>query len=169
MNIRCICNDSDIAAVAAVFTASVHELGASHYDATQRNAWAARFADVKAWSARLSGLRTLLAIEKNEIVGFISYEPNGHIEFLYTAPGVERQGVASALYREVEKELPGVSLFTEASLVAKPFFMQHSFTVVEEQEALLDGVMLRRYAMRKAVAANTVATADRGACGATPA
>ena len=114
-------------------------------------------------------LRTLLAIEKNEIVGFISYEPNGHIEFLYTAPGVERQGVASALYREVEKELPGVSLFTEASLVAKPFFMQHSFTVVEEQEALLDGVMLRRYAMRKAVAANTVATADRGACGATPA
>ena len=127
MNIRCICNDSDIAAVAAVFTMLVHELGASYYDATQRNAWA----------ARLSGLRILLAIEKSAIVGFICYEPNGHIEFFYTAPGFERQGVASALYREVEKALPGVSLFTEAGLVAKPFFMQHGFTVVEWVDVVL--------------------------------
>jgi len=64
-------------------------------------------------------------------------EPNGHIEFFYTAPGFERQGVASALYREVEKALPGVSLFTEASLAAKPFFMQHGFTVVEWVDVVL--------------------------------
>ena len=97
--------------------------------------------------------------------GFISYEPNGHIEFLYTAPGFERQGVASALYREVEKALPGVSLFTEASLVAKPFFMQQGFTVVEEQEVLPGGVTLRRYAMRKAVAAQQGMQPDDPAAG----
>ncbi|EPS3005117.1 GNAT family N-acetyltransferase, partial [Acinetobacter baumannii] len=132
MNVR-TCTESDVASIAVVFTESIHVLGASHYDASQRNAWAPRPADIEAWSARLSGLQTLLAIEGDAVIGFISYELSGHIEFLYTAPGSERRGVASVLYREVEKALPGVSLFTEASLVAKPFFLRHGFSVVEEQ------------------------------------
>ncbi|MFX6782317.1 GNAT family N-acetyltransferase, partial [Acinetobacter baumannii] len=162
MNVR-TCTESDVASIAVVFTESIHVLGASHYDASQRNAWAPRPADIEAWSARLSGLQTLLAIEGDAVIGFISYELSGHIEFLYTAPGSERRGVASVLYREVEKALPGVSLFTEASLVAKPFFLRHGFSVVEEQNVSRGGVMFRRYAMRKAVVAQHGAQADRPA------
>ncbi|PAM07785.1 GNAT family N-acetyltransferase, partial [Acinetobacter baumannii] len=54
-------------------------------------------------------------------------------------------------------------LFTEASLVAKPFFLRHGFSVVEEQNVSRGGVMFRRYAMRKAVVAQHGAQADRPA------
>lgn len=47
--------------------------------------------------------------------------------------------------------------------------MKRGFTVVEEQEVLLGGVMLRRYAMREAVATQEGTTADRGTLTATPA
>lgn len=40
------------------------------------------------------------------------------------------------------------TLFTEASLVAVPFFQRHGFRIVEEQTVVSYGVQLRRCAMR---------------------
>lgn len=79
---------------------------------------------------------------------------SGHIGLLYVAPRCTRRGVASALYQTVERTLQvaGVaSLFTEASLVARPFFERQGFWVDTEETVVRRGVPLRRCVMRKAV------------------
>jgi putative acetyltransferase len=144
--------ESDAEAVALLFTDSVHHLASSEYDASQRAAWAPIPPDLNFWTERLGRLQTLIAEEDRQLAGFISYEQNGHIDLLYTSPAHARRGVASALYRAAESDLArhGISeIFTEASIVAHPFFERFGFHVVEEQCVQRRGVTFRRYAMRK--------------------
>ncbi len=154
MNIRPY-DESDLAAVAALFTLSIHRLAVGYYDAQQRAAWAPQPPDLQEWRRRMSGLKTLVAETDGELGGFIAYEMNGHIDLLYTSPTHPRQGVATSLYRQVETEMrvAGVEvLTTEASLVARPFFDRQGFDVVEEQNVSRRGIWFRRYAMRKSLA-----------------
>jgi len=150
--------EADMHGLVAVFTSSVHALAAARYDAEQRDAWAPVPPDVDEWRRRLGELHTIVAEEDGSYLGFLSYEANGHIDLLYTAPGATRRGVASALLLEAARQLKiagGVAeLFTEASSVAVPFFLRHGFEIVEEQHVIRRGVSLRRFAMRRrAVAA----------------
>ena len=142
----------DLQCVAALYTASVHGLGAAHYDPAQLVAWAPRPPDADEWAARLSALKTLIADRDGVSAGFIAHEPSGHIALLFTAPAFARRGVATALYEAVEHELIGSGvnvLTTFASLLARPFFASQGFTVVAAEDALRNGVRLRRYSMRK--------------------
>lgn len=158
-------SDADLEAVAAVFTASVHALAVADYSEEQRAAWAPQPADLRYWRERLLSLQTFVAIEGADVAGFISYEQNGHIEFLYTSPSYARRGAASLLYGRVESVLvsTGITeLFTEASLVAHPFFERVGFRITEEQNAPFGGSSFQRYAMRKrVVAAQQIAPAER--------
>ena len=63
----------DLAAVALLFTESVHGLACRHYDANQLAAWAPRPPDLHSWSRRLAGLKTLVAEVDMQLAGFISY------------------------------------------------------------------------------------------------
>jgi len=140
---------SDTETLASLFTASVHVLTAALYSEAQRSAWAPQPPDLALWRRRLSGLQTLVAHDADRVLGFISYETDGHIDLLYTAPGFERRGVASLLLASVEIALLAVDLYTEANLVAEPFFSRHGFQIIEEQNVLYRGVEFRRYAMRR--------------------
>lgn len=147
--------ESDLHAVALLFTESVHGLGSSHYDETQLAAWAPPAPDTAGWRARLAHLNTLVAEVSNELAGFISYEQNGHIDLLYVSPRHARQGIASELYSQAEAALiagGAAELFAEASMVARPFFERSGFHVTEEQCVERRGVTFRRYGMRKLVA-----------------
>lgn len=145
--------EADTECLAGVFTSSVHSLATEEYDARQRDAWAPIPPDLDAWCHRLGQLRTIIAEENGQCLGFLSYEPDGHIDLLYTAPDAARTGVASALLEEAARRLLegfGVTdLYTEASLVAAPFFLRHGFEVVEEQMVSRNGVNFRRFAMRR--------------------
>lgn len=153
MNIRPY-RDADLEPIVTLFTASVHVLGATHYDAAQRAAWAPRPPDYNHWQARLAATHTVVADNGSQLVGFISYEQNGHISLLYTSPAFQRCGVASLLYRYVESTLSvagPIELFTEASLVACPFFERQGFHVTEAQYVRIRGVSFLRYAMCKSI------------------
>jgi len=152
-SIRAYC-ESDLEAVALLFTASVHHVADQYYDANQLAAWAPQPPDLSDWAQRLASVETLVAEVGGKLAGFLSYELNGHIDLLYTSPVTCRRGVASALYRHAEMSLlaRGVKeLFTEASLAARPFFERHGFEVTEEQRVQRRGVIFLRYAMRKSV------------------
>src|SRR5690606_29628028 len=101
---------------------------------------------------RLDAMETLVAEEGSALAGFISYEPNGTIDLVFTAPNFARKGIASALYNEAEQQLKerGVQeLHTESSVVARPFFESHGFEVVEEQRVTVRGAQFLRFNMRK--------------------
>ncbi|MBB6094240.1 putative acetyltransferase [Povalibacter uvarum] len=147
--------ETDTEALALLFTRAVHGLAGRDYDERQLKAWAPQPPDLDFWGTRLTTVRTLVAEENSEPVGFISYEQNGHIDLLYASPQSARQGVASALYRETEALLlsSGIrELFTEASTVARPFFESRGFQVTEEQRVELHGITFRRFGMRKVIA-----------------
>jgi len=142
----------DLSPVVRLFTDSVHELTAGAYDETQRYAWASRTPHLDTWRERLESLETLVAEEGSDLAGFISYEKDGHIDLVFTAPNYARRGIASALYHEAEqqlKELGVTELKTEASVVARPFFERHGFEVVDEQRVKVRGAQFLRYLMRK--------------------
>lgn len=148
----------DLEAIVAVFGASIHGLATQHYDDAQLAAWAPRSPDLAEWRQRLATLKTLVAEDHaRQLMGFLSFEPDGHIDLLYTAPHAARRGVASALYRAAEHRLLALGverLFTEASLVAAPFFAAQGFHVVEEQRVERRGLVFRRYAMHKTLPPN---------------
>jgi putative acetyltransferase len=151
MIIRCY-RDNDLEALVELFTASVHEVSAAVYDTVQRHAWARVPPDCAAWRERLVGRTILVAEIDTELAGFIAWEPDGHIDLLFTSPRHVRRGVASALYRSAEqasRAAGGNTLYTEASLVARHFFERHGFVVEEAQVVNRGGVDLQRFAMRK--------------------
>ena len=146
---------ADHDAVAQLFTDSVHALGAARYDGQQRSAWAPQPPNFAGWRQRFAALNILLMDDGDRLAGFIGWADSGHIDLLFTAPGSARRGVASMLYREAEAQLAqaGVAeLFTEASLVARPFFDRQGFEVTEAQTVERAGVALNRFAMRKRLA-----------------
>lgn len=155
MNVRRF-RAGDLPHVIALFSASVHGLAGAHYDARQRAAWAPAEPDQKVWRARIEGQQTLIAEDEGVLIGFISWAPNGHIDLLFTAPQHARKGIASALCIQVEAALSATGIntaFTEASLVARPFFEHRGFVVTEAQDLDRNGVRFRRYAMQKTLTA----------------
>lgn len=141
----------DLDAVVALFTASIHGLAADHYDEAQRSAWAPQPPDTEGWRQRLSGLQVVVAEAGGRLSGFCGWEDDGHIDLLFVAPDCAGRGVAKAVFDHAASALAeqGITeLFTEASLVARPFFERQGFVVEEEQRVARSGVVLRRFAMR---------------------
>ncbi len=86
------------------------------------------------------------------MVAFIDLEPDGHIDRLFCAPEAAGRGVASRLYQALETaaRAQGIErLFTEASELARRFFEQKGFTVLQRQDKILRGVPIHNYRMAK--------------------
>ena len=148
---------ADLRAVAQLFTDAIHGLAVSEYDEVQRAAWAPRPPDLSLWERRLKPIQVLVAqdAENSEaLLGFIGYENNGHIDLMFTSPLAARRGVASQLLGRAEnalRKLGVAEIYTEASLLGRPFFARQGFTVKEEQQVELRGARFRRFAMVKAL------------------
>ncbi|MHA6491836.1 GNAT family N-acetyltransferase [Pseudomonas borbori] len=143
---------NDLAAIIELFTEAVDMLAATHYDAAQRAAWAPEEVDREGWQMRLATLQVRLADDDGKLAGFIGFSLDGHIDLLFTSPAYARRGVARALYQDAEQQLAtagNATIFTEASLVARPFFAQQGFAVTEAQTVLRGAVALQRFAMSK--------------------
>ena len=86
------------------------------------------------------------------IVGFVEFEPNGHIDCFYChhkyiGCGVGAKLMASVYEIAIQKEIKRI--FAEVSITARPFFEKQGFVVAEEQTVVLHGVKLINYKMEK--------------------
>lgn len=144
--------DNDLTAIVDIFTASVHGLATPQYTAEQCHVWAPMQPDLGEWRLRLANLHTLVAENHNGILGFLSYDMNGHIDLLYTSPTDARHGVASMLYEYAEAILirsDVLNLVTESSLVARTFFESKGFTIDQVQLVQRKGIGFKRFVMQK--------------------
>ena len=142
------------AALARLFTDTVHHINKSDYSPEQLAAWAPDPPDVEHWRGRLSGLIAFVAEHDSEIVGFATFEPDGHLDHIYVHHRFQRQGVASMLYRRIEEEARsrGLSrIHTEASITARPFFERVGFKVIAPQTVEHRGVAFTNYRMEKSL------------------
>jgi len=148
----------DAAAIAACFTESVHGLAREHYDERQRAAWAPPAPDPAEWAQKFEGRTVLVAVVDQVVRAFLVYSDDGHIGWLYTAPQAARRGLAARLHARAEHALRGlgrVRLFTEASLVAQPFFTRLGYRIVTRESVERRGVSLDRFRMEKRLDADS--------------
>ena len=151
MNVR-LYQAGDSAVLALLFTETVRAINAADYSFEQVEAWAGNPPDVERWRGRLSGRIVFVAEHDSELVGFTTFEPNGHLDHLYVHPRFQRQGIASAMLRRIEGEAisHGISrIFTEASITARPFFEYVGFRLITPQAVAVSGMSFLNYRMEK--------------------
>lgn len=155
MEIRAF-RDSDAPALAAIFFASVREIGRRHYTADQVAAWAPGVPDADDFVRRASDGRTFLVAigEDGQPIAYGDLEADGHIDHIYCSPEAAGRGVARKLYEELERvaRSAGINvLFVEASEPAKTFFLKQGFESIGPNALALNGVEIHNYRMRKAL------------------
>ncbi len=151
----------DAEQLAEVFEDAVGGLGPADYTTVQVGAWLARAPDPVEIRARCAdGRLTLVAVRTNaaddegpgRVLAFIDLEEDGHIDLLYARAEVAGQGVAKALYAELEEiaRARGLGrLHTEASEAARRFFLGQGFSVLRRRDFEISGVPIHNYAMEK--------------------
>ena len=154
MNVR-LYQPRDNAVLARLFTETVRAINAADYSPEEVEVWSGNPPDIERWRGLGDGRIAFVAEHDSEIVGFTTFEPNGHLDHLYVHHRFQRRGVASALFRRIEEEAisRGVDrIFTEASVTARPFFEHIGFRVTASKNVAVKGISFLNYRMEKSLA-----------------
>ena len=146
-------SDNDLEAAARLFCDTVHEINARDYTSEQLEAWAPRDAQHRVEIVeKLATQQTVGVKECGILIGFGSLDNDGDIDMLFVHKDRQRQGIATAILKELERLATKrgkrtVSAFS--SITARPFFEQECYTAVRENTAIRGGVSLVNYLMSR--------------------
>ena len=128
----------DTEQIAWLFHNTVRKVNIKNYSKRQVVAWSPEDVYFRDWQTVCSRY-TYVAEKDNKIFGFGELEPNGNIDYFYVHHQHQRQGVGSEIYRAIEtkaRELNLTSLYAEASITAKTFFISRGFKVIKQQQVI---------------------------------
>ncbi|MGP9798684.1 GNAT family N-acetyltransferase [Halomonas sp. 86] len=148
----------DAADQAEVFYHAVMQGAASHYELSQRRAWAnALPREASAWAVRHALYTTLVAVRDGRCVGFLELDAKeGRIETLYVWPSLTGRGIGTTLLIHAERMLleQGVDrIEIEASLMLYDRLLRRGWENLGEQWVERSGESLQRYRMEKRLSA----------------
>jgi len=151
----CRYHPDDAAPAAQLFYDAIHQGTQAFYTAEQRDAWASKVPETDLWQSRLAGQTCLMATRNQSLAGYMTLTPAGYIDLAYVAPDQMGTGVAAALYTALEdmamtKNIP--CLTTEASHLARRFFLRQGWVELQEQTIHRNGVALTNFRMEKRLA-----------------
>lgn len=141
-----IATAADVDTCARIFSGSVTELAPQLYTAEQVQAWSG-FSQKPEFANFILQPTTFLANCDRQILGFSGLEADGHIASLYVAPAYNRQGVGSALLRQViayAQSLNYPQLYAEASFFSRDLFLKFKFRVAFIEAVDYNGVQFQR-------------------------
>lgn len=142
----------DCAACWQVFYRAVQIGSAEFYDQAQRDVWCASPPDpTPERNARFADATTWVAQDNDRLIGFMSVEADGHLDMAFVDPDYIGQGVAYVLHDRLiqsARESGLTKLTTEASLMAKQFFIRQGWQMIAPDTVERDGVSLPRYRMQ---------------------
>ncbi len=104
------------------------------YSEEQVHAWGRADKDMGKWRTRIREKQPFVAIEGDEILGFIELSVEGQITAFYSHHAHQRQGIGQALYRHIEAEAKEARLDdiqVQSSITAQNFFLAQGFETVE--------------------------------------
>lgn len=126
--------------------------GPSLYTQAQRVACVPERRSGAEWDARLAGKHIVLARDGDRIIGFMSIERGGYIDFALIRPEAHGTGLFRALFNSVEAHTRAAHearLWVHASLMAQPAFAAVGFGVTEHQVVQVGDQDLQRACMEK--------------------
>jgi putative acetyltransferase len=157
MHIR-LAQVSDAPILMRLFYNTVHSVNCQDYNLEQLNAWAPALTNPNHWQPQFLSQWTFVVeadvVEADsKVIGFCELEQDGHIGCFYCHYQHQRQGVGSLLMQHLEAIAlqQSMILYTEASIMAKPFFEHWGFQVVQVQDVERYGVLLRNFVMSKRI------------------
>lgn len=145
---------NDLTAIQKMFVDTISTICRDDYSPKQINAWTSSIENTQRWTDKLTSQYFLIAELDNKIVGFASLENNDYLDFLYVHKDHQRQGIASKLYGEIEKEAiknKALVLRSDVSKTARPFFEKKGFKTLETQSKIMQGVEITYFKMAKPI------------------
>jgi len=145
-------NPDDTAETAQIFFDAVRIGTVLYYNQSQREAWAPKLPNHEQWCQKLSMQEVFVAEDNAGLIGFMSLNNDGCIDLAFVKPDSMGMGVAKKLYSEIESHAYAsglLKLYTEASLLARPFFEREGWGLVKEQSTTINDVELTNFRMEK--------------------
>jgi putative acetyltransferase len=122
------------------------------YTAQQIEVWTAGIANKQRWADMISRQFFVVAESEGILLGFASLAHGEYIDVLYVHKDFQNQGIANALFRELEAEAQRqgkTRLHADVSITAKSFFERKGFKVVAEKTVIRQGVELLNFKMTR--------------------
>lgn len=138
----------DLPGMVSLFQETVRRVNAKDYTPVQLEAWAGKV-DVARWAKTLAEHTSLLAFDGDMLVGFGDIRADGYLDRLFVRWDRQGQGIATALCDRLENSASFARVFTEASITARPFFAHRGYQVIQAQQVVRHGIVLRNYVMEK--------------------
>lgn len=134
-----------------IYYRAVREGAKGHYSDEERRAWAPRDTPNPDWEPRLANQITLVAVDAlDQQQGFMTLGYDGHLDFAYVLPEAMGKGVADRLHQGIiyiARTLEMHKLDTEASHLARRFFLRQGWLEVQENRIERYGVTLTNFWM----------------------
>ena len=140
--------------IGEIYHDAVHQLTCDHYSEQQRHAWATPIEGdaswAEKWRKRCERKQPWVAVVDDQVVGFIEFDSDGHIDCTYVSPTHAGKGHMSAIMDRIFQEARQsnlIRLYAEVSITARPFFERHGFRVVRDNPHEVRGVPILNYIM----------------------
>jgi len=144
---------SDIPEMTELYKNTILTVNRKDYSAEEVEEWASCGNDIRHLCESFAEQYYIVAEnDKGKIVGFASINDTGYMHTLFVHKDFQHQGIATLLYRAIEKHAKekGVEKITsEVSITARPFFEKQGFVVDEEQKRKANKLFLTNYKMIK--------------------
>ncbi|RQO60471.1 GNAT family N-acetyltransferase [Paucibacter sp. KBW04] len=134
-----------------VYYTSVHQLATREYSQEQIQAWAPRDRDASLWEERIRGINPFVAELNGELVGYSDLQPSGYIDHFFVSGSHARCGIGTALMNHILQEAMSTGLHeltSDVSRTAQPFYEKFGFTVIEQRQPKVRGVVIPNAFMR---------------------
>ena len=136
-----------------LFFHTVHTVNARDYSSEQLAALAPVEPDRKWWS-RLDEAFCFVVESRKILVGFAAVSADGSLDFLYVHPAYQGKGIATALYKQLERlarKREFAFIQAVAGGTARGFFEKKGFVVLDEIRETKENVEFLHYKMVKAL------------------
>lgn len=124
------------------------------YTNEQLAVWKSGVENEERWQKVMEDQLILVALHGDKTVGFCTLDQGNYIDLLFVHKDYQHQGIAQALYTQIEQKAiqqEESKLSADVSKTAKPFFEKMGFKVNAEQTVTVKGIDLINYKMSKSL------------------
>lgn len=133
----------DISEISQLFYQTITTVNTKDYNAQQIETWASGADNKTFWEEQIEKQYFIIAENPNCLVGFASLTNDGYLDFMYVHKNHQNQDIASALLESILAEagkLKLTKIWTDASITARPFFLNKGFIIERIYTKISKGV-----------------------------
>lgn len=141
---------TDLKVIQNLFVETINQTCKQDYSKAQLKVWLKSIENKDRWFNAINDQYFLLAEKEQQLLGFGSLKLNNYVDFLYTSPKAQQQGIAKGILKELIKKANKAKqnkVTSDVSITAKPFFLKQGFKVLKTNKNMVHDQILINYKM----------------------